>query len=407
MSQSRGSYNDKNNIAEQIKMVNNILPYYGIKNLADYDAELTCNSEIDLPQINDEYKEISQYFKISGLANPLTTNTQAITFLKSLCMQANVPFEWSKTQKGYTFTLSRPNHVLTNFVNSLSSFVPSLSKRVVKDISYFKNLKWVDILPVLGFGANRPKILEQYPEIYESLINENGCVREFNSPDGGVIIQSILHDSCVQYDYYDMPSPNCRLTYKIADKYYQIIHTFSRINDIIYSTELIFKNSEQKRPFDVIKSPYYMPNTVHTKWESFLPLYNIIYNQLHIVIELSEEEVSNKTRIECLIKHRAGLLINKIRGRYACKCEELESHKILYQTIEYYPHDVDNGLRHVLFPTFYTLDETKKWSFTLSRPVKYSLNGVMQVESTQIQKDMYTQCDLHDIGEEPIRITCE
>lgn len=126
METQRGSYNSKNNITQQLHFLNNFVTFYSLKNLADMDTEISCNSEIDYKRINDTIPELKKYFKISGLnlskiGNTVSTGRQALGILRKLCSQARIPYEFDKTENGYTFSLTPLNEEWCSFLRVMNN----------------------------------------------------------------------------------------------------------------------------------------------------------------------------------------------------------------------------------------------------------------------------------------------
>lgn len=115
------SYNNKNNNKKQLEFLNNFITLYGINGLHDTDTEIHSSNLVKIDDMTKNIPEIKKLFKTSVMNlsrnNYQITKTNAVSILKHLCLQANVPFKINKYPNYYTFALSPQNVLLKEYRN--------------------------------------------------------------------------------------------------------------------------------------------------------------------------------------------------------------------------------------------------------------------------------------------------
>lgn len=109
------SYNNKNNVKNQLAFLNKFLYLYGIHGLRDTDTEIKSSDLTKFDEMTDQLGEIRKLFKVSSMNlsrnDNKITKTNAIPVLKHMCSQARVPIDTTKYVDCYTFSLA-PRNVL-------------------------------------------------------------------------------------------------------------------------------------------------------------------------------------------------------------------------------------------------------------------------------------------------------
>ena len=148
------SYSEKNNIKQQLHLINELLPHYGINTLADTLSEITCNDIHEFELLSGYIPEIKKYFKTSimnlGRSDNKFTKTNAIPILKHMCIQARIPFDITKYSNYYTFSLCEENILLREYRNKDKPIPPvnqEFSHIVLnsKPFEYFNNLSCYNV----------------------------------------------------------------------------------------------------------------------------------------------------------------------------------------------------------------------------------------------------------------------
>lgn len=110
------SYNNKNNLEKQLDFLDKYIQLYGISSLCDTETEIRSSELENFDKMNDYLPDIKKIFKVSIMnlnrSNNKITNTNAISILKHLCIQARVPFDITKYSLYYTFSLAPRNILL-------------------------------------------------------------------------------------------------------------------------------------------------------------------------------------------------------------------------------------------------------------------------------------------------------
>lgn len=138
------SYTNKNDISAKTTFIHNFVMYYGIGGLGDTDTEIKSSELVCFDKMSAQIPEIQKLFKTSIMnlsrSDYKITKTNAISILKHLCIQTRIPFDITKYQKYYTFSLAPPNPLLSDYKTIHIKNV-YLKQHVNRPLIWFKNLK--------------------------------------------------------------------------------------------------------------------------------------------------------------------------------------------------------------------------------------------------------------------------
>lgn len=160
----RFSYQQKNAILAQIKLINKLLPHFNINGLSDYTTEIDSNVKFNLDKINEHIDEVKQHFKISemGLAKhnyKISTGSQAITLLKHMCRQANVTYDLIKHPNKYSFALAPPNIILQEYLKNSGNAPKPVHLEFSKDKQRLLSLQQILKRPISSNLTNSYSLL--------------------------------------------------------------------------------------------------------------------------------------------------------------------------------------------------------------------------------------------------------
>ncbi len=312
---SRGLYNNKNNLKEQVSLINEILPHFGITNLADYDTQIGTYTNINIPELNKvNFKE---RFKVSGWPNPIETKSQAITVLKNTFMQAGIPFYYEKTDRGYTFSVCKQNMYLNQFVRDLTPF-RSLESEIEesyildynankKSLSEF-NFQFEQIENCVRDRCNIKNLME-YPNILNEVTNSNDSLVNFSEY---TVTEMVKKNKNVRGLVYDFPKEY--INYKLKGKYYRGVYLLGRWADILFNLKVVFDKEERR--FGLVNSIYQTPN-LHAELKNCdIPLISLPYNQFFLVIPITKEEAEENIPIKFYVQLDVGSLLPTNRRKF-------------------------------------------------------------------------------------------
>jgi hypothetical protein len=174
---------------DKIIYMDNFVKIFGIKSLADYDTIIHeddfKNNSLFFEVINREVAHITKLFKISSMSlnknkYQINTNRQAIQILKHCLMQSNIGFEKIKKNNKNGLRLSKPNKLLSDYINMASSysdtlpdFQPNKAINVNEVINEFETIQadYQDIKSLIKLSPDKRQKIELPLSLDMSIMN--------------------------------------------------------------------------------------------------------------------------------------------------------------------------------------------------------------------------------------------
>lgn len=126
---------------EKIHFINSFVKIFGFQNIADYKTKISItDSNPNLNSINSHMDFIKNHFNTSQLQLSrinffITTKTQAVSLLKNILKQSNIPYESIKSNSHTFLRLIPINTLLSEYINSMSADI----------VTEVKNVRWEEI----------------------------------------------------------------------------------------------------------------------------------------------------------------------------------------------------------------------------------------------------------------------
>lgn len=300
------SYTAKNNLLDQMNLLNTILPYYGIKSVYDNDTEI-LSSNINCEPLNEFIPEIQDKFKTSIMnlsrSDYKITQTNAIPILKHMCIQARIPFDITKYPKHYTFAIAPVNCFLKpenkeNTIVDENAPISSLNDRKPRSLEYYKNL-YTEIHPdkVTFIDAPMGSMLK-WTDLKDII-----DLRPYTD-----VFMTLAKTACKRCDYnkvyiYRMAEGCLKLK---LDRTCDFLNSVSSIqlldsNCNVISNENTFRVSIGNKDYNF-----------ETGMPIDLPVGNIIYYEMFIKFDYNGEQLP----VYCYVNTSESMLSDGIRKRY-------------------------------------------------------------------------------------------